>query len=118
MSNAVVVYDGDCGICEASSRWITKHVPKVEVVSHYAYGLSSIGAVWFVTDDGRLEGAAAVSAILKRAESRLFRLLGVFIALPVMGVLAQLVYLAVAHNRSRISRLIGVKACGLPGPDQ
>jgi predicted DCC family thiol-disulfide oxidoreductase YuxK len=118
MSNAVVVYDGDCGICEASSRWIIKHVPTVSVVSHYAYGLSSIGAVWFVTDDGRLEGAAAVSAILKRAESRTFRFVGMFISLPVIRFFAQLIYLAVAHNRSRISRLIGVKACGLPGPQK
>ena len=116
MSNAVVVYDGDCGICEASSRCITRHVPSVDVVSHHAYGLSSIGAVWCVTDEGRTVGAAAVADILKRADSRLFRYAGVYISLPVICVVAQLVYLVVARNRARLSRLLGVKACGIPGP--
>jgi predicted DCC family thiol-disulfide oxidoreductase YuxK len=49
----VVVYDGDCGICEASARWIIARVPSVDVVSHHQYGLTHLGSVWFVTDNGR-----------------------------------------------------------------
>jgi N-acetylneuraminate synthase len=28
MSTGVVVYDGDCGICQASARWIERHFTK------------------------------------------------------------------------------------------
>jgi predicted DCC family thiol-disulfide oxidoreductase YuxK len=110
----VVVYDGDCGICEASAGWITAHVPAVEVMSHYKYGLTHIGSVWFVTDKGRLEGAAAVSALLKLADSRIYRAIGFTITLPGVFFIARIVYALVARNRRRISRLLGMNACGLP----
>jgi len=110
----VVVYDGDCGICEASAGWITGHIPNVDVVSHHQYGLTHIGAVWFVTDAGRLEGAVAVSAILQLADSWMYRTLGVIIGLPGVRFIAGLVYSLVARNRKHISRLLGMNACGLP----
>ncbi len=110
----VVVYDGDCGICEASAGWIITHVPSVDVVSHHQYGLTHIGSVWFVTDNGRLEGAIAVSAILKSATSSVYRAVGVVIGLPGVRSIAQVVYSLVARNRRHISRLLGMNACGLP----
>lgn len=110
----VVVYDGDCGICEASAGWILTHIPSVDVVSHHQYGLTHIGAVWFVTDDGRLEGAPAVSAILQLADSRVFRAIGFVIGLPGMNFVAGIVYALIARNRRHISRLLGMNACGLP----
>ena len=110
----VVVYDGDCGICEASARWILAHATAVDVVSHHQYGLDHIGSVWFVTDNGRLEGAAAVSAILKSADARAYRAIGVVIGLPGVLFIAGLVYSLVARNRRHISRLLGMNACGLP----
>ena len=110
----VVVYDGDCGICEASARWILAHVTAVDVVSHHQYGLDHIGSVWFVTDNGRSEGAAAVSAILKSADARAYRAIGVVIGLPGVLFIAGLVYSLVARNRRHISRLLGMNACGLP----
>ena len=110
----VVVYDGDCGICEASARWILAHATVLDVVSHHQYGLAHIGSVWFVTDNGRLEGAAAVSAILKSADARAYRAIGVVIGLPGVLFIAGLVYSLVARNRRHISRLLGMNACGLP----
>ena len=111
---SVVVYDGDCGICEASAGWIVDHVPTVDVVSHHQYGLTHIGSVWFVTDNGRLEGATAISAILKLANARIYRAIGVVIGLPGVHFIAGLVYALVARNRRHISRLLGMNACGLP----
>ncbi|MEY3805447.1 MAG: hypothetical protein RIR69_259, partial [Actinomycetota bacterium] len=35
----IVVYDGDCGICGASARWIQRNIAGVDVVSHYEYGV-------------------------------------------------------------------------------
>jgi predicted DCC family thiol-disulfide oxidoreductase YuxK len=110
----VVVYDGDCGICEASAGWIIAHIPVVDVASHHQYGLTHIGSVWFVTDNGRLEGAAAISAILKLANARVYRAIGVVIGLPGVLFIAGLVYSLIARNRRHISRLLGMNACGLP----
>lgn len=110
----VVVYDGDCGICEASANWITSHVRGVRVVSHRAHGLEQIDSVWFVTSSGRLEGARAVAAILRCARGRFFRAVGVVIDLPVIRIVAAVVYRMVARNRRRLSRLFGLKACGIP----
>ncbi len=110
----VVVYDGDCGICEASARWIIAHAPTLEVESHHQYGLTHISSVLFVTDFGRTEGAAAVSAILKLADSRVYRFCGVIIGLPGVCAVVGLVYAMIAHNRRHISRFFRMNACGLP----
>lgn len=115
MSNAVVVYDGDCGICEASSRWILRHVDSVSVLSHREYGLEHLGSVWLVSDRGRLEGARAVAALLKMARGKLLNVVGVVIDLPVVRTLAAGVYYLIARNRRHLSRLFRMKACAVPG---
>lgn len=115
MSNAVVVYDGDCGICEASSRWILRHVDSVSVLSHREYGLEHIGSVWLVTDQGRLEGARAVAKILKMARRKSFNMLGILIDLPLVRTVAAGVYYVVARNRRHLSQLFRMKACAIPG---
>lgn len=112
----VVVYDGDCGICEASGRWITAHVPNVAVVSHHQYGLDQIDAVWFVTGARRFEGAPAIAQILRRAESRVLRGAGFVIGLPLVRTVAAVVYLLVARNRRRLSVMLGMRACGIQPP--
>lgn len=114
VTKPVVVYDGDCGICEAAAQWVTTHVTSVDVVSHYQHGLGSIDSVWFVTEDERLEGAQAVSAILREADSRFIRMLGVTIGLPGVLFIAKRTYSLVARNRRRISQTLGMNACGLP----
>lgn len=111
---SVVVYDGDCGICEASAQWIRKHVPVLRVSSHYEYGLEHIYAVWLVTNSGRREGAAAVAEILRLSDVPLMRTLGRVISFPVVRTLAAGVYWVIARNRRHLSRMFGLKACGLP----
>ena len=113
-TRSVVVYDGDCGICEASARWVISHVASVDVVSHHQYGLTNIDSVWFVTSNGRLEGAAAVSSILKSADSQLYRAVGTAVGMPVILSAAGLIYKMVAQNRRHISRILGMNASGLP----
>jgi predicted DCC family thiol-disulfide oxidoreductase YuxK len=115
MPDAIVVYDGDCGICEASSRWITRHVSAMTVMSHREYGLEYIGSVWLVTDQGRLEGARAVAKILKMARGKAYNVVGVVIDLPILRTLAAGVYYLIARNRRHLSRLFRMKACALPG---
>lgn len=110
----VVVYDGDCGICEWSAGWIRQHVPHVDVVSHTSYGIAHLSSVWFVTWSGRREGADAVSAILKRSDLAAARVLGTVIGAPVLRYFARGVYFVIAKNRRRLSRVFGLKACPLP----
>lgn len=108
-----VVYDGDCGICEASANWITARVPGVRVISHRAHGLDRIDAVMFVSSDGTLEGSVAVAAILRHARSRFVRAIGMVMGLPVIRTVASLVYGVIARNRRRLSRLLGLRACAV-----
>lgn len=110
----VVVYDGDCGICEWSANWIRRNVPNVSVKSHHEYGVSHLPSVWFVTWAGRLEGAEAVAEILTRSTHANGRRLGRVIAAPVVRVVARGVYFVIAKNRRHISRLFGLKACAVP----
>lgn len=112
-SIGTVVYDGDCGICEASANWISAHVPEVHVVSHRAHGLDHIDAVLFVLPDRTLEGSVAVAAILCRARSRFFRIIGAVMGLPVIRTVASLVYGVIARHRRRLSRLFGLRACAI-----
>ena len=114
MSADVVVYEGDCGICEWSAMWIRRNVPGVKVVSHREYGVSYLSSVWFVTWAGRFEGAIAVSEILKRSHLKKFRTIGLFIGAPVIKTIAKGVYFVIAKNRRRISKLFGLRACAVP----
>lgn len=113
-SQSIVVYDGDCGICEASAQWIKRHVPVLRVVSHYEYGLEHIYSVWLVTSTGRREGAAAVAEILRISDVPVMRVLGRIISLPIVRTLAAGVYWVIARNRRYLSKLFGLKACGIP----
>ena len=110
----VVVYDGDCGICEWSASWIRRNVPDVNVVSHIEYGLSHLSSVWFVSRQGRREGALAVAAILQLSHRRLVRLVGTVIQLPLIRTVAAVVYALIARNRRRLSRLFRLRACAVP----
>ena len=109
----VLVYDGDCGICEASSRFLASHTTGVEIIDHHTYGLAAIGAVWFVDARGRHEGPRAIREVLRFGTTWWVRAAGVVLGLPVIRHLAIPIYALIARNRSRISRLLGMTACGV-----
>lgn len=113
-THAVVVYDGDCGICEKCAELMRKWAPQLDVQSHYEYGLQEINAVLFVVGDTQFSGAPAVSQILRSCRSRFLRISGFVMRLYVIRTVAALVYSLVARNRARISRLFGLNACGIP----
>lgn len=114
MSAVTVVYDGDCGICEASASWIIRHVPTADVQSHRQFGVEELSSVWCIEDGNRTIGAHAVSRILQRADSWYLRLIGQLLYAPIIRYVSIGVYWCVARNRRRISRMVGLKACGLP----
>lgn len=114
MSTAIVVYDGDCGICEASASWIIRHIPNVEVQSHRQYGVNELSSVWFIDNGHKTTGAQAVARILMRADAWYLRFAGRLLTFIGIRQVAACVYWLVARNRRRISRMFGLKSCGLP----
>ena len=112
---AVLVYDGDCGICTRWSRWVATQCPGVEVVSHLDHGLDSIDKVLWIDGEETREGARAVAAVLRRSRRRRHRFAGLVIDLPVVRVASALGYRIVAANRSRISGWTGAQECAVSG---
>lgn len=114
MTASILVFDGDCGICTASAQWVSRHAPRVEVRSHHQHGVANIDKVWLIEGERRREGADAVAAVLRMADRRAWRLLGHAMAMPVARSLAGIAYWLIARNRTRISRVLGMKACAVP----
>ena len=114
MNTGIVVYDGDCGICQASARWIERNVPGVNVMSHIDYGVVELGSVWFIDQTHMWEGAEAVAHLLMHAQTSVLRIVGKAMLLPVVRQCATGVYRIIAHNRRHISRLLRMNACAMP----
>jgi predicted DCC family thiol-disulfide oxidoreductase YuxK len=114
MSAGVVVYDGDCGICQASARWIERHIPSLEVQSHYEYGVEELGSVWLVTSTYNHEGADAVARVLMMSSKLWMRVCGRIMNTPVVRLFASGVYRVIARNRRHISRALRMNACAVP----
>lgn len=116
MTAPELVFDGDCGICTVSAAWVDRNCPGVTTVSHHERGMTTIDKVIWIDGAERREGARAVAAVLRRARRRRHRALGTLVGLPPVRPVAEVVYLLVARNRSRISRIVGAKACGVRPP--
>jgi len=114
MSTGVVVYDGDCGICQASARWIERRIASLDVQSHYEYGVEELGSVWLVTSTHNYEGAEAVARVLMMSSKRWMRLCGHIMNAPVIRLVASGVYRVIARNRRHISRALRMNACAIP----
>jgi len=110
----VLIYDGDCGICNQSADWARAHLPAgTEIVPWQSIDdLDALGltvgdvqtAAYWVDDDGTLHrGEAAASAVLRRAGGG-WRVACAAIDTPVVRPLARRVYSWVATNRHRLSR--------------
>ncbi len=120
----VLVFDGDCGFCSTSARFLLRRVvtrsAPFAVLPWQRADLAALGlteeqcrdAVQWVSAAGRAyAGAAAVAAAL--AAGRLpWRPAGWVLALPGIRSLAQGAYRWVAANRYRLPG--GTPACRLP----
>jgi predicted DCC family thiol-disulfide oxidoreductase YuxK len=121
----VLVFDGDCGFCSSSVRFIERHIPvDADIVPFQTTDLAPLGTtrsraereVLWVTRDGEVYGGAAAAAHVLRASSRrAWRPLGRIISVPPISWLAAGVYRVVAINRHRMPG--GTPACAIgPGP--
>lgn len=106
-------YDGDCGFCTRTARWVERRLPPgsgVTVAPWQALDLRAYGltppdvakAAWWIDADGtRRRGHRAIAAAL-RAIGGPWRAVGAVIDVPPVSWLARLVYALVARFRDRM----------------
>lgn len=111
VSQPTLVYDGDCGFCTASAKWIERRLdPDVRVEMWQALDLDALGlttddvttAAYFVDADGSLHrGHAGIGRALQHMAAP-FRPIGWLMQRPPISWLAAPVYRLVARYRHRL----------------
>lgn len=117
----VVVYDADCGVCQASVAWVRKR-DRRKAVGFIGNDVAALPAgvsreetehTIVVLDGGRkLVRADGVARILR--ELRGWSALGAVLRTPGLRQLANLGYDAFAKRRHRVSAALGLRACAVP----
>ena len=110
----LLVYDGECGFCVRSARWIAARLPaEARVEPWQSLELENFGlcraeveaAVWWVdrrgARPGRWRGADAIGRALV-ASGGAWAIIGRLIICPPLLWLARPVYALVASNRHRL----------------
>lgn len=110
----LLVYDGQCGFCIRSARWIEARLPAdARVEPWQSLDLGEVGltrpdvqaAVWWIDDRGpgtrRCRGAEAVGRSLVAAGG-VWAAVGLLIIHPPLSWLARPVYALIAANRHRL----------------
>jgi predicted DCC family thiol-disulfide oxidoreductase YuxK len=117
---ATLVYDGDCGICQASVdllawagstavavpswRWVGEHPEHAELCTT---------TLLLVDPDGSVAvEESAVAGALRTTRAPL-HWLAPMLTLPGVRLLSRTVYRAVSRNRARLSEAIGRDACSI-----
>jgi predicted DCC family thiol-disulfide oxidoreductase YuxK len=117
----IVVYDVDCGVCQASVAWAKKRDPKGALqfvgndVLELPAGVSreETEHTMVVVDGGRkLVRADGVARVLRELPG--WSLAGAVLRAPGIRGLANWGYDRFARNRHRISAALGMRACAVP----
>lgn len=124
MGRPILLYDGDCGFCTTSARFIERRIPtKAEIAPYQFTDLEALGTtesrasgevLW--AEDGRIRGGAQAIASLLIDAGGLWRPLGLLLRVPPIRWLAAGVYHLVTVNRHRLPG--GTPACALPAADR
>lgn len=125
VSPLVIVFDADCGVCQASVAWLRKRDRKQRFefigndVPELPSGVSreETGHTVVVLEPGlgavrKYTRGAAVSRLLR--ELRGWSIAGHALRLPGIKQLANLGYDRFAKNRHRVSAALGLTACAVP----
>ncbi|MDN3358013.1 DUF393 domain-containing protein [Actinomadura sp. DC4] len=124
MGRPILLYDGDCGFCTTSARFIERRIPtSAKIVPYQDADLEALGTtesrasgevLW--VRDGRVRGGAQAIASLLIDAGGLWWPLGELIRLPPVRWLAAGVYHVVTVNRHRLPG--GTPACALPAAER
>jgi predicted DCC family thiol-disulfide oxidoreductase YuxK len=121
-SPLIVVFDGDCGICQAlraqAQAW--DGAGKLRFVAYQSADLAVLApgltrdmarqALYTVGANGRRRGARAFFEIMRHLPG-VWGMIGTLGALPALSWLAEPVYRLVARHRAAISRWLGLNQC-------
>ncbi|HSE08863.1 MAG TPA: GNAT family N-acetyltransferase [Nocardioidaceae bacterium] len=106
----VFLYDGDCGFCTTSARWLQRHATSTARVEAWQYAdLAPLGltpadcaeALMYVDDGRRVVGPDAVAALLGTGKSS-WRTAGQLLAAPGSRRVAWPVYEWISHHRGHL----------------
>ena len=125
-ATATLIFDGDCGFCTTSVRWLEKHLSEFPIAVPFQWAdLESLGVteaeardrVWFVvggqgSGGRRFGGHRAVSALLRRQSHIGWRFLGHLLVAPGFSLIAAGGYALVARYRYKLPG--GTPACKMP----
>lgn len=111
------MYDGDCGFCTSSARWLERRTD-AEVVAWQHLDLAEAGlteaevttAAYWLEGSEKRRGARAIAQALQSCRGP-WPVVGRLIDLPPVRPLARLGYEVVARNRHRLPG--GTPACRL-----
>jgi predicted DCC family thiol-disulfide oxidoreductase YuxK len=118
----LVVYDQDCGVCQASVAWAKKRDRKgvLQFVGNDAAKLpagvtreETAHTVIVLDGERKLVRAEATARILR--ELPRWAPLGALLGAPGLRRVANWSYDKFAQNRHRISAALGMRACAVPG---
>jgi len=117
----LLVFDGDCGFCTTSARWIERRLPDaVSVEPWQSLDLEEIGltrsdvvsAAWWIDDAGQTHrGHMAIGRALREASGP-WGLVGLIIVAPPMSWLGRPIYWLIARYRYRLPG--ATDACRIP----
>lgn len=117
-----IVFDGDCGICSASAEFIRRNIKdsSIQIIPSFMFDFDKHGldpkqsevTVIFYDDANRMVyyRVRAVGEISKNLKG-ISRLFAIFLANDLSAFLLNPFYNLIAHNRSFISRKLGLNAC-------
>ncbi|TYB39339.1 thiol-disulfide oxidoreductase DCC family protein [Actinomadura chibensis] len=117
----VLLYDGDCGFCTSSVRFLERYVPhRAELTAFQFADLEALGTtaerarreVLWVDRTGRVSGGAEAVGRLLTDAGGAWRALGVVMRTVPVNWVAEAAYRAVSKNRHRLPG--GTAACELP----
>ncbi len=119
LPSGTLIYDGDCGFCTATARWVERRLrDDYQVVPSQQADLAALGltqeevarSAWWIDPDGTRSDEHRCIAKALRAMPNPWPALGRLLTLGPISPLARGVYRLVANNRFRI-RWPGTTKC-------
>ncbi len=121
-TSELLIFDGDCGFCTVTARWIEQRISHAEVqpwqaLDIAAYGLTeddvTTAAYWVDASGVTHRGERGIALALQQA-GQPWKIVGHLIATPPFSWLARPVYALIAKYRYKMPG--ATDACKLPQP--